>query len=52
MFEDAYQLTLKQSSQVKQLTDDIFSQLILDIKVLPRGRSQEALFNLVNMMNK
>ncbi|MCC4325756.1 polyprenyl synthetase family protein [Limosilactobacillus reuteri] len=52
MFNQAYELSLKQLHEVKQLTADIFSQLILDIKVLPAGQTQDELFRLVEKLKK
>lgn len=52
MFKQAHQLALEQIDDVKQLTADIFSQLILDIKVLPAGQTQDALFRLVEKLKK
>ena len=52
MFNQAYELSLKQLDEVKQLTADIFSQLILDIKVLPAGQTQNELFRLVEKLKK
>lgn len=52
MFKQAHQLTLERIDDVKQLIADIFSQLILDIKVLPAGQTQDALFRLVEKLKK
>ena len=52
MFKQAHQLALERIDDVKQLTADIFSQLILDIKVLPAGQTQDALFRLVEKLKK
>lgn len=52
MFKQAHQLALERIDDVKQLTADIFSQLILDIKVLPAGQTQDALFRLVEKLRK
>ena len=52
MFKEAHQLALERIDDVKQLTADIFSQLILDIKVLPAGQTQDALFRLVEKLKK
>ena len=50
MFKQAHQLALERIDDVKQLIADIFSQLILDIKVLPAGQTQDALFRLVEKL--
>ena len=52
MFKQAHQLALERIDDVKQLIDDIFSQLILDIKVLPAGQTQDELFRLVEKLKK
>lgn len=52
MFKEAHQLALERIDDVKQLIADIFSQLILDIKVLPAGQTQDALFRLVEKLKK
>jgi geranylgeranyl pyrophosphate synthase len=52
MFKQAHQLALGRSDDVKQLIADIFSQLILDIEVLPAGQTQDALFRLVEKLKK
>ena len=52
MFKQAHQLALERIDDVKQLIADIFSQLILDIKVLPAGQTQDALFRLVEKLRK
>lgn len=52
MFKQAHQLALERIDDVKQLIADIFSQLILDIKVLPAGQTQDALFRLVEKLKK
>lgn len=52
MFKQAHQLALERINNVKQLIDDIFAQLILDIKVLPTGQTQDDLLRLVEELKK
>lgn len=52
IFNQAYNLVLSRTDDVKQLITDIFSQLILDIKVLPAGQVQDKLLSLAEELKK
>ena len=52
IFNQAYNLVLSRTDDVKQLITDIFSQLILDIEVLPTGQTQDELLKLVEELKK
>ncbi|WP_263851496.1 hypothetical protein [Limosilactobacillus reuteri] len=43
---------LSRTDDGKQLITDIFSQLILDIEVLPTGQTQDELLKLVEELKK
>ncbi|MBB1078895.1 polyprenyl synthetase [Limosilactobacillus sp. STM2_1] len=49
-FKQAYHLSLEHIEDVNEMITDIISQLKLDIKVLPTGRTQDELLQLIDKL--